>query len=170
MPRELPEGLRGVKVPALVKVELRNVGDRTASETVVHLIAPRELAFGLLWCGPSGEELPPVSHPADTHKKLFDDRGVAWPGHYVSKTFPRVNRRSVYTLFAYFEIPWPPPYGVRALPGGPLWVQGEAFELEGVTVPLRVTGQADELPDDVEEAVEDLRFSVSRSPRDALRS
>jgi hypothetical protein len=59
MDHELPEpGSPGSEVPVIVRVELRNVGDRMASETVIKLIAPRELALGLRCADPTARSFP----------------------------------------------------------------------------------------------------------------
>jgi hypothetical protein len=127
-------------VQVRVEIGLKNEGDRAAGETVLNVVAPRHV-LDFRWCGPQGEAVPDAGPPAETPEELSDAQGRAWPGQYLSKILPRVTRRSHYATFVSLGIVVPR--------------TGER------SVPVKVTAQADELPDDVDEAVEHLMIRVA---------
>jgi hypothetical protein len=124
-----------------VEVVLRNEGDRAAGETVLNVIGPELVWREFRWCGPNGEELPDALPPAPAPEELTDNDGRVWPARYLKLTLPRVSRRSPYARYARVSVEVPS---------------------DGVTsVPVRVTAQADELPDDVHEESERLMIRVA---------
>jgi hypothetical protein len=127
-----------------VEIGLKNDGAQVAGETVLNVVAPRPLA-GFRWCLPNGGLVPDARPPADTPEELTDDEGRPWPGQYLDKTIARVSRRSHYAAFVLVSIDVPRD-GVRS-------------------VPLRVTAQADELPDDIDEEVASLMIRVALRKR-----
>jgi hypothetical protein len=145
--RPTPEPENGVirvdatEVQLRLRILLRNVGDRAASESVINVVAPVGLVGELRWCGPGGEQKRDASPPADTPETLTDAEGQTWPARYLSMTFPKVTRRSVYLTFATMSVQVPR--------------EGER------SVPIRVTAEADELPDDEPEASERLMIRVA---------
>jgi hypothetical protein len=122
-----------------IEVILKNEGERAAGDTVVNVVAPRHV--GLRWCGPRGEQLADATPAAETPEELADADGRTWSGEYLKLTFPSVTRRAAYSRFAALSVEVPRE-GVRS-------------------VPLKVTAQADELPDDVDEEVECLMIRVA---------
>lgn len=123
-----------------VEIGLNNDGDRVASETVLNVVAPRRLA-DFRWSLANGGLVSAARPSADTPEELTDDDGRAWPGQYLDKTIPRVSRRSHYADWVLVSVEVPRD-GVRS-------------------VPLRVTAQADELPDDIDEEVANLMIRVA---------
>jgi len=133
---------KGSKAYVIVEIGLKNDGNRAAGPTVINVVAPRHLET-LRFCGPSGEELPATQAPAEAAETLVDAQGGRMSSKFLSTELPRVSLRPHYLKFARFPVDVPD--------------QGEA------NVPLRVTAQADELPDDVSEVSERLLVRVVRT-------
>jgi hypothetical protein len=131
----------GTVIRMRIEILLKNEGERTAGETVVNVVASR--GMGLRWSDPRGSELPDATAAAETPEQLTDAEGKVRPAEYLAVTLPKVTLRSWYAKFAtlYFDVP----------------AEGE------MSVPLRVTAQADELPDDIDEEVEHIMLRVARS-------
>jgi hypothetical protein len=120
-------------VRVLVEIGVKNVGQRAAGETLIQVIAPRNIA-NFRWSGPKGEQRPDLLAGAalETPEELTDDNGTVHLGQYLDRGLERVTRRTYYVAFFVLDVETPPT-GVRS-------------------VPVRVTAEADELPDDEPEA------------------
>jgi hypothetical protein len=124
-----------------VEIGLKNHGDRAARETVINVLAPRHLE-SLRWSGPNGEKLA-EANPAPSGETLTDADGHVHDAQYLALILPSVTRRSVYVRYFVFDVELP---------------------RDGITsVPVRVTAEADELPDDELEPTEHLMLRVARS-------
>jgi hypothetical protein len=146
-----PGGDGVIREPATIvrlrlEVGLKNEGDRAAGETVLNVIAPRGLVGDFRWSGPQGELKPGASGPADAPETMTDADGKDWPAHYLALTIPRVTRRSPVAAFATMTVEVPRQGDVRS-------------------VPLRVTADADELPEGEPEASEKLMVRVALPER-----
>jgi hypothetical protein len=119
-----------------VAIGVRNDGERAAGETLVNVIVPRDLPAR--WSQAGGEEIPGGDQAAGTHELLPDAKGeMTVESKYLSSTWPRVGLRSDYEKYVQFPVGLPSPES--------------AFQQ--TTVPIRVTVQADEIPDDIKEYV-----------------
>jgi hypothetical protein len=129
-----------------VEIGLKNIGDRAASATVINVVAPRRLE-SLRWCGPKGEDVtdPALRQTAETAEVLTDVEGRRFEAEYLARELPRVGRKMDYVGWITFAVAVPP--------------EGET------SVPLRVTAQADELPDDIQEVSERVMVRVVRERR-----
>lgn len=128
---------------ATVRLEilLKNDGDRAAGETVLTVIGPVGLVGDFRWSEPRGELKSNATPPADTPETVTDAEGREWPGPYLSVTIPLVTRRTPAAAYVILTVEVPRD-GVRS-------------------VPIRVTADADELPDDEPEASERLMVRVA---------
>jgi hypothetical protein len=131
-------------VRVLAEVGLKNIGERAAGETLLQVIAPRNVA-NFRWSGPKGEARPDLLAALETPEELTDDNGKVHLGQYLDRGIERVTRRTYYVAFFAFDVETPPT-GVRS-------------------VPVRVTAEADELPDDEPEASERGMIRVVREAR-----
>ena len=123
-----------------VEIGLKNVGERAAQETVLNVIVPRVFR-NFRWSGSRGEVLPEV-RPPSIPRRSTDAEGVVHVSHYLDKTIARVTRRTHYVTFVVLNVNVPRS-GVKS-------------------VPVRVTAEADELPDDDPEESELLMVRVTR--------
>lgn len=121
---------------------LKNDGDKAATATILNALVGRDNVESLRWCGPKGEDLDSAPQAGETRED-FEGDGNEMPALWLSLDVPRVAKRPYHERhFAFFV----------AVPTG-----GE------VTVPVRLKAQADELPDDVDEAVDTLKVRVMRT-------
>jgi hypothetical protein len=131
-------------VTVRVEIGLKNDGERAARETVINAVIPRYVN-DFRWSGPSGEMLRDAGPPSPTTEALTDAEGNGHVGQYLALILPSVTRRSHYVRYFQFSI--------EVLHTG-----------RTVSVPLRVTAEADELPDDEPEASEQLMVRVIQHP------
>lgn len=118
-----------------VEIGIKNKGKRAAGETVLNVIVPRNLEYAR-WAGPGGQEVEGVnSATAKADELLTDETGAEQPAMYLSQGIPRISTKPHYLRFVTFPVELPP----RDAP------------IQGRTIPIRVTIQADEIPDEVEE-------------------
>jgi hypothetical protein len=122
------------------EIGLKNDGTRAATATLLNVMVPRSVP--VRWCGPNGEELPDVAGPAETGECLMDATGKEQPAHFLSFEIPRVGRRPHYVKFFRLSVSAVPPPG------------------EELSIPIKVTADADELPDDEPELSGTLMLRV----------
>ncbi|MEK6276938.1 MAG: hypothetical protein AABM29_02860 [Actinomycetota bacterium] len=129
-----------------VVVGIKNVGDRAAGATLVNVLVPDHLE-SVRWCGPNGEDHPdgPGSTAPASGWDVLKDGERDYPAKYLSRTIPEVGIKPHYALYFTFHVNVPDPG------------QGEA------RVPVRAKVQADEIPEDVDEYVEELVVRVART-------
>jgi len=96
------------------------------------------------WSGPGGQQIEEskVTTPTDDEKLIGPD-GMAYEAKYLSRTLPRVGTKPHHLLHFQF-------YVATKEPG------------EVVVVPVRIKVQADEIPDEIEDYVQDLAVRVQR--------
>jgi hypothetical protein len=121
---------------------LKNDGNKAATATVLNALVGRESVVSLRWCGPNGEDLDSAPQ-ADTTREDFEANGNEVPAWWLPLDVPRVAKRPYYMKYFTFLVAVP--------------TAGE------VTVPVRLKAQADELPDDQDEAVKTLTVRVVRA-------
>ena len=123
-----------------VEVGIDNKGTLAAGETVINVMFPRWLDV-LGWCGPNGQEIERArSSIAQTSETLEAPDGSEVEASYLVKTVDRVGTKPghVFNFMCFVDVP-------------------ETGRLE---IPLRLKVQADEIPNDVDEYVEDVVIGV----------
>lgn len=146
--RRVEEGVQ--QLPAMngtarVAIGIKNEGKKAAGETLVNALIPRYLQEAR-WCGPNGQkvEAPPGTTPTDDEMLIAPD-GTEYPAKYLSRMLPRVGTKPHHLLHFQFSIEL-------------------AKAGDSVVIPVRVKVQADEIPDDVEDYIEDLAVRIERRP------
>jgi hypothetical protein len=123
-----------------VEIGIKNYGDRAAGPTLINVVAPRHLEY-FQWSASDGADIEDTSiRPVDTDEILVDDDGREWPAKFLALELPRVAMRPDYVKFVHFAIDVPS--------GGK------------VSIPLRVTIEADEMPDDVRQVAERFMLRI----------
>ncbi|MDA0168393.1 hypothetical protein OJ998_04780 [Solirubrobacter taibaiensis] len=129
----------------VMRLRIRNDGDRAALETLVNVTLASEGVTLLRWCGPTGQEIEsPRAHPSSEPVQI---NGEAVPSSFLPGTVPRITRKGGNIVNFCFTL---------ALPD----------DGSEICIPIRITAQADEIPDDVDEYVHD---TVVRARRDVRR-
>lgn len=125
-----------------VALGIKNDGKKAAGETLVNALVPSHLE-NVRWCGPTGQEVEAssVTTPTDDEKLTGPD-GIEYEAKYLSRMLPRVGTKPHHLLHFQF-------YVHLAEPGK-------------AVIPVRVKVQADEIPDDIEDYVEELEVHVVR--------
>ena len=137
-----PDGVirtEGNAMTLRVQVGIKNEGSLAAGETVVNVLVPRWLDMAG-WCGPNGEELERRPSLAETSERLRDSSGTEHEAKYLTKTLPRIGTKPGHVLYfmGFTDVP----------------AEGRK------EIPMRLKVQADEIPDDVEEYVEDVIIGI----------
>lgn len=136
----------GTVVSGRVEIGIKNNGRKAAGETLVNVVYPRR--YEARWCGAMGEESEASSSPTPTSEVLVDQDREYDDCIFLSRIVPRIGTKPHHTLYFQFtmlDVPEQPDRELR--------------------VPVRIRVQADELPDDIEEYVQDLVVRVAqRSP------
>jgi hypothetical protein len=129
-----------------VAIGIKNEGKKAAGETLVNALVPSHLEQ-VRWAGPNGQKVvgPDVlSGTTQTDDEtLTAPDGTEYPAKYLVRQLPRVGTKPHHLLHFQFYVD--------------LKTAGE-----GVVIPVRVKVQADEIPDDVEDYVEDLAVRIER--------
>ena len=128
----------------MLRIDLENIGSRGAGVTTVRLLTPVDGLRAMWWCGPNRERLPGLDHATEAHEvaEPSDDPRAAM---LLSRQLESVPRRRPVVLYAQLLL--------EDLRAG-----------SSVNRPVRVEVLADELPDDVPEAIVEKVFSIVRSP------
>lgn len=129
------EGTAGT---AIVAIGVKNVGDATASETVLNVVFPA--GTRIRWCGPRGEPEEGGEQVTPTEETITMLDGSESRAEYLRKSCPRVGRRS--HLEAYVAV---------------------MFPIASASCPLRIKAEADETPDDCPEYRID--YTIGFEPR-----
>jgi hypothetical protein len=88
-----------------VRLDIRNVGDRSASETLINVGAP-PMTRNLRWCGPEGEKVV-VTDPHFEPDTPVRVQGVELHSVWLSKVLPRFGRKRSIVLYFEFDVDVP---------------------------------------------------------------
>jgi hypothetical protein len=133
------------KTAVRVAVGIKNEGKKAAGETLVNALVPRNLE-NVRWSGPGGQQIDEPKMTTPTDEKLVGPDGMEYEAKYLVRTLPRVGTKPHHLVHFQF-------YAETRRPG------------DSVVIPVRVKVQADEIPDEIEDYVEDLSVRVERFPR-----
>jgi hypothetical protein len=135
----------GEEFEQVFQIGISNSADSAAGPTNIDVLVPaitREFA----WCDVAGRPLDPPSTPVETGEKLPREGGET-PAVWINKELHRVSTRG--GLVRHFKL---------------------LVERNERRLPIRVKAQCDELPDDVEEEIQDFELKIhDRDPPYALR-
>jgi hypothetical protein len=133
------------KTAVRVAIGIKNVGKKAAGETLVNALVPGHLEQ-VRWAGPNGQKIEGSSGTAPTDDEMLTaPDGTEYHAKYLTRLLPRIGTKPHHLLHFQFYV--------------------EIKEPGEVVIPVRVKVQADEIPDDVEDYVEELDVRVERVSR-----
>jgi hypothetical protein len=122
---------------ALLVLGIKNTGTKAASDVVINVLVP-DWVTNVRRTDAEGREHVETAPPSSSDEVLRDAQGAASGARYLSWREPRIGLKPHYAYYVYV-------------------VLGRAL-----SCPIRVKVQADELPDDKDEVVEDFMVTVVR--------
>jgi hypothetical protein len=121
-------------------------GDKAASAATMNVVVPRWV-LDFRWSGPGGEQVLPPGIPAATEELLQGD--LAQPGQWIGQELPRVSVKTAYVRHCNLTVRKPD-------------------DADEVICPVRAKVGSDDLPDDVDEVVEETIIRFRWEPPPAL--